>query len=62
MKYFVDLNGSKFEVKTVDGHDTIYVGNLSDAGIEGDDPEYTNKLDNFLQTELGISPEEWEVG
>lgn len=63
MKYYLDLGyGDKFELKTIDEDDTVYAGHLSDLGIQDNDPEYTNKLDDFFTKELGIAENEWEIG
>lgn len=62
MKYFVDLYGDNFDVNEIESRDTIYSGSLSEIGIEENDTDYTNKLDEFLETELGIAPNEWEIG
>lgn len=61
-KYFVDLYDDSFEVLDTENHDTIYTGSLSGIGIEENDPDYTNKLDNFIESELNIRPDEWEIG
>ena len=62
MKYFVDLYGDNFDVNEIESRNTIYTGSLSGIGIEENDPDYTNKLDDFLEAELNIRPDEWEIG
>ena len=62
MKYFADLHDSYFEIKDIETHDTIYSVTFSEAGITENDPEYTCKMDDYLETVLNISPDEWEVG
>lgn len=61
-KYFVDLYDDSFEVLDTENRDTIYTGSLSGIGIEENDPDYTNKLDDFLEAELNIRPDEWGIG
>lgn len=62
MKYFVDLYGDNFDVNEIESRDTIYSGSLSGIGIEDNDPDFQDKLDNFLEAELNIKPSEWEIG
>ncbi len=63
MKYYLDLyNDGTFELRETETRDTIYTGSLDEIGIEDNDPNWTNKLDDFFQAELGIDPTEWEVG
>lgn len=63
-RYYVEFGDHGiFRVNRCDNHDTVYTGQLfADCGIVDEDPEYTNKLDSFLESELGIKPEQWEVG
>jgi hypothetical protein len=63
-KYYLELNldGTMVLYRTGDD-EVVYEGRQEDAGITEDpDPDYTNKLDDFFQQELGIDPDEWEVG
>jgi len=64
MTYFVDLSndGDRFEVRETDTRDTVYQGRLSTIGITENDPQFTNKLDDFLESVLRIAPDQWEVG
>lgn len=63
-RYFVDLvENNMFHVVRCSDHKIIYIGHLfADCGIFEGDGEYTNKLDAFLESELGIRPEQWEIG
>ncbi len=61
-KYFLDMAGERFTLETVDTHDVVFYGRFSELGIEENDPEYTNKLDDYFQNMLHIAPEMWEVG
>lgn len=64
MKYYLDLmENSNFDLVAIEDSEIIYSGNLAEAGItEEEDGQWTNKLDDFFQKELGITPDEWEVG
>lgn len=64
VKYFLDLElSNRAALYTIAEYDEVWSGQLEEAGIEGDnDPDYTNKLDDFFQKELGINPDEWEIG
>lgn len=62
MKYFVDLQDTFFDVVTIEEREVIYTGTYEEAGIEENDDQYTNKLDDFLETKLNIKPTEWEIG
>ena len=43
MKYWLDLhNDDTFELNTIGDNDTVIRGRLEDAGIEGEDPEFSN--------------------
>ena len=61
LKYFVEYDDNMFYVKTVRGHDLIASDSFAAVGIEDNDPQFTNKLDDYLWDEYGILPEEWEV-
>lgn len=64
MRYYLELNldGTMTLYRTEDD-EVVYEGRQADAGITEDpDPDYTNKLDDFFQQELGIDPDDWEVG
>lgn len=61
-KYYADLYDDSFEILDTENHDTVYCGKFTDIGIEDNDPDFTNKMDRFLETELGIAPNEWEIG
>lgn len=63
-KYFLDLEANgKATLYTIEEHEEVWSEQLAEAGIVSDpDPDYTNKLDDFFQKELGINPDEWEVG
>lgn len=64
VKYYLDLEANnRATLYTVEDRDEVWSGSLSAAGIESDqDDQYTNKLDAFFEKELGISPDEWEIG
>lgn len=63
VKYYVELIDTRYMIKDIETRDTVHTGLLADAGITEDpDPEYTNKLDVYFESEYGILPEEWEVG
>lgn len=64
VKYFLDLElDNRATLYTIAEREEVWSGRLEEAGIEGDnDPDYTNKLDDFFQRELNISPNEWEIG
>jgi len=62
MKYFVDLhNDNTFDLVSIEDRETVFTGNLDDIGIEENDEQFSNKLDDFFET-LGIKPNEWEIG
>lgn len=61
MKYFLDLNGDNFDLVSIEDRETVITGNLKDIGIEDNDPQFSNKMDDFLET-MGIAPNEWEIG
>lgn len=62
-KYFLDLEANnRATLYTVIGREKVWSGDMSAAGVVEDDPDYTNKLDDYFQKELGISPDEWGVG
>lgn len=64
MRYYLELNadGTMVLYRTEDA-EIVFEGRQADAGIvEDPDPGYTNKLDDFFQQELNISPDEWEIG
>ena len=61
-KYFLDMAGDRFTLETVDTHDVVFYGRFSELEIEENDPEYTNKLDDYFQSALHIAPDQWEVG
>lgn len=66
MKYWLDLHGDCFDLKMCNVPDDcenniILSGKLSDAGIIGNDDDWTNKMDDYLAGK-GINPDEWEVG
>lgn len=63
-KYFLDFDPfdlDQFCLKTVEEHDVVYSGHISDI-IEEDEPDWTGAFDAFFEKELGIKSEEWEVG
>lgn len=63
MKYFLDFNAmdqDKFELKTIEEHDTVCEGRLSQ--IEGADADWQDALDRYFETQYNIKPTEWEVG
>lgn len=62
MKYWLDLNGDGYELKTIGEDEVIEEGKLSSLGIEENDPDYQDKLDRHFEEKFGILPEEWEVG
>ncbi len=63
MRYWLELhNDDTFELNTIGDNDTVIRGRLEDAGIEGEDPEFSNKLDDYFAAEFGIAPEDWEIG
>lgn len=68
MKYYLDIYDTAlnsyydFALISIEERDTIYEGRFSDLGIEEDDDQFSNKLDEFFSKELGISPDEWEIG
>ena len=68
MKYFLDIYDTAlnayydFALRSIEDRETIYEGRFSDLGIEDDDDDFANKLDDFFSEELGISPDEWEIG
>lgn len=54
-----------FELKLVGTNDTVWEGTFADAGISEADVEALraiDKLDEFFQRELGIAPDDWEIG
>lgn len=54
-----------FELKLVGTNDTIWYGTFADAGISEADVEALRAiemLDDFFEKELGIAPDDWEVG
>lgn len=63
-EYFLDIEyDNRATLYTSEEYKVVWSGQLEEAGIEGDnDPDYTNKLDDFFQRELNISPNEWEIG
>lgn len=60
-RYYIEMEGDRFVLKTVDGHDVVLYGRLSSIGIEENDAEFTDKLDDYLWNELHIAPDQWEV-
>ena len=68
MKYFLDIYDTAlntyydFALISIEDRETIYEGRFSDLGIEDGDDDFANKLDDFFSEELGISPDEWEIG
>jgi hypothetical protein len=68
MKYYLDIYDTAlntyydFALRSIEERETIYEGRFSDIGIEDDDDDFANKLDVFFSEELGISPDEWEIG
>ncbi len=65
MKYWLNLyDDGSFELRPIDDDNLeSYEGHLKDAGItEENDPQWTNKLDDYFESHLGIKPSEWEVG
>lgn len=63
-KYFLDFESNgRATLYTSEEYKVVWSGQLAEAGIVSDpDPDYTNKLDDFFQKELGINPNEWEIG
>lgn len=62
MKYWLDLiENDNFILKTVEENDEVCKGKLSDIGITENDPNFTNKLDDYFE-KCGIKPDEWEIG
>ena len=56
---------SPFELKLVGTNDTVWEGAFADAGISEADVEALRAiemLDDFFQKELGIAPDDWEIG
>lgn len=54
-----------FELKLVGWNTTVWEGTFADAGISEADVEALraiDKLDEFFQRELGIAPDDWEIG
>ncbi len=65
MTYWLNLfNDGSFALLPIEDENLdIYEGHLSDAGItEENDPQWTNKLDDYFESQYGIKPSEWEVG
>lgn len=63
MKYWLDLNGDNYTLyEAGEDEEEVCSGRLSDLGIGENDPDYTNKLDDYFEKEHGIAPSEWEVG
>lgn len=68
MKYFLDIYDTAlntyydFALVSIDERETVYEGRFSDLGIDDDDDQWVDKLDAFFLEELGIMPDEWEIG
>lgn len=63
MKYFLEfsqVDQDRFELKTIEDHDTVCEGRLSQ--VEGADADWQDALDRHFKKEHGIDPSEWEVG
>lgn len=68
MKYYLDIYDTAlntyydFALRSIEERETIYEGRFSDLGIEENDEQFADKLDAFFFEELGIAPDEWEIG
>ena len=63
IKYWLDIVDDIFILSSVDDLDAEPIcGHLSEIGIDPDDNDWTDKLDEYFETEHGIAPEEWELG
>lgn len=63
VRYFLDFDPfdqDAFCLMTTDGHDTVFEGRLSEIVEPGDD--WQDALDRHFEKELGILPNEWEIG
>lgn len=63
VKYWLDFdpfNGDHFILKTRDGNDMVYSGLLSEVTTDAD--SWQDDLDRLFERELGIMPDEWEIG
>ena len=61
LKYYVTIDDDRWNLYTKALRTLVNYGSCSEIGIEDEDPEYTNKLDDYLWNTYGILPEEWEV-
>ncbi len=66
-RYWLDMvNEYGFLYKKSEDEDrmdeVVWDGKLEEAGVFDNDPDYTNKLDDFFEAKFGIKPSEWEVG
>lgn len=62
-KYYLDLNGKRYELYDKETHLIIHCGFMMDAGVDPrGDEQFTNKFDDYFQKTFGINTDEWEVG
>lgn len=51
-----------FALVSIDERNIVYEGRFKDLGIDDEDEQWVDKLDDFFEKKLGIMPDEWEIG
>jgi len=64
VKYYLDVSvGDAFIMNNVDDPEAPAIcGCMSDIGIEENDPDWSEKLDRYFESNFNILPDEWEMG